>query len=126
MGKVKVKTWWQGLSESTQNLAKTITAIGTIVGSLVIVANFIVNQVNASTNAKIDELSSEMKKADKSQVLSTTRLELLYLMQNDPENVVEIEKVARYYFVDLGGDMYMTGLYSKWAVQHNAQTYFHD
>ena len=40
------------------------------------------------------------------------------------KNEAEIEKVARYYFVKLDGDWYMTGLYSKWAKEYNGDVSF--
>ena len=50
--------------------------------------------------------------------LAIMRLELMNLIQNDPDNVIEIEKYAREYFGD-GGNRYMTGMISNWCTEHN-------
>ena len=55
---------------------------------------------------------------------SLTRIELMLLIQHDPANTFEIEKVARHYFVDLGGNWYMAALYSDWAATYGGDTSF--
>ena len=37
------------------------------------------------------------------------------IKNNNLYHVVEIEEVARHYFYDIGGDWYMSELYSNWA-----------
>lgn len=46
------------------------------------------------------------------------------LIQNQPTNKVEVEKVARHYFVDLGGDWYASSFYSKWAAEYEGDITF--
>ena len=53
-----------------------------------------------------------------------TRNELLVMMKVDPNNVIGIERLAKYYFIDLKGDMYMTGMYSNWAKKYGGDTSF--
>ena len=46
----------------------------------------------------------------------------MVLMNHDPENVVAIERMAKYYFQELDGDLYMTQQYSDWAKQYGGDT----
>lgn len=46
------------------------------------------------------------------------------LIQNTPHNVVEIERLAKTYFIDLKGDLYMTSVYSAWAKEYGGDTSF--
>lgn len=60
-----------------------------------------------------------MQESDKQQNQAITRLELMNLMQTDADNVVAIEKMAKYYFQELDGDLYMTQKVSDWcSAQH--------
>lgn len=88
-----------------------ITVIGT---ACIGVGTWVAAQINASTNKKLDELSSQLDiiKVD------TTRTQLLTLINTSPDNEAEIMKVAQYYFGTLKGDWYMTSLFTKWAEEH--------
>jgi hypothetical protein len=61
-----------------------------------------------------DKLDTIIKKVDTAEE-NATRSQLLTLMSDYPNNESEILKVAQYYFQDLKGDWYMTGLFTKWA-----------
>ena len=60
-----------------------------------------------------------MEQANKKHEQTITRVELIALIEHDPNNTAAIEKTARYYFGDLNGDSYMLQKYSEWARQHN-------
>lgn len=94
-----------------KEFADILTAVGIIGAALVGVGTWCTHQINASTNEKLDTISSQMQDLK----LDTTRNQLLTLMKNYPDNEEEIMKVARYYFDDLNGDWYMTGLFIKWG-----------
>lgn len=85
-----------------------ITVIGT---ACIGVGTWSVTQINASTNAKLDSISSQVSELK----LDTTRNQLLILINNYPDNNDEIMKVAKYYFKVLGGDWYMTELFIEWG-----------
>lgn len=97
--------------KDTSDVIGAVTIIGT---ACVGAGTWCVTQINASTNKKLDELSSQLSdiKAD------TTRTQLLTLINTSPDNEAEIMKVAQYYFGTLGGDWYMTSLFTKWAEEH--------
>lgn len=47
------------------------------------------------------------------------RMQLLNLMQHNPENIDTILMVAKKYFVDLKGNWYMDSMFIEWAGKHN-------
>ena len=108
-----------------------VTRIGAIVSASIVIitaatgiCTWVSNQFQSMVSSQISELQQDVKNTDMRQEQSLTRLELIMLMEHDPENKAEIEKVARYYFVVLDGDWYMTGLYSKWASEYNGDISF--
>ena len=94
-----------------KDCADAITAVGVIGAALVAVGTWCTTQISASTNAKLDAISSQVTELR----LDTTRSQLLTLMKNYPDNEEEIMKVAKYYFKDLDGDWYMTRLFIEWG-----------
>lgn len=97
--------------KKTKSLADVITAVGTIGAAAVGIGTWCVTQMNAGTNQKLDTIIEKVDKAE----LDATRSQLLALMSDYPDNESEILKVADYYFNGLGGDWYMTDLFTKWA-----------
>lgn len=93
-------------------------------GAAIGLGNWVVESVNAKADSRIATLQKELDESNKRQELSTTRLELLSLMSHNPENVVEIEMLARHYFLELKGDFYMTEKYSGYARKYGADTSF--
>lgn len=106
------------ISENLKKISAVISAIGVIIGAFVGVGGWIVNQVNAESNEQIQALEARLDEAHKESQLGITRLELQGLINDTPENRAEIEKLARYYFIELKGDTYMTSMYSKWASEY--------
>ena len=51
----------------------------------------------------------------------TLRIQLMMLMQNQPENIDSILKLAETYFVKLHGDWYMSSEFKKWAKSHDVE-----
>ena len=97
--------------KKTKSLADVITAVGIIGAAAVGISTWCVTQINAGTNQKLDTIIEKVDRAE----LDATRSQLLALMSDYPENESEILKVADYYFNVLGGDWYMTDLFTKWA-----------
>lgn len=112
------------ISENLKKISAVISAIGVIVGAFVGVGGWIVNQVNAESNEQIQALEARLDEAHKESQLGITRLELQGLINDTPENRAEIEKLARYYFLELDGDTYMTSMYSKWATEYGGNIEF--
>jgi cytochrome c-type biogenesis protein CcmH/NrfG len=112
------KSFYDMFDKKAQRIAGTISAILVIGGALFGVGNWINNQVTSAISNQIQEFRQEVKASDNRQDQAITRLELMNLIQNDPTNVAGIEKLARYYFGDLQGNQYMTGMYSNWCREY--------
>lgn len=97
--------------KKTKSLADIITAVGIISAAAVGIGTWCITQINSGTNQKLDTIIEKVDKAE----LDATRSQLLALMSDYPDNESEILKVADYYFNGLGGDWYMTDLFTKWA-----------
>ena len=52
-------------------------------------------------------------------ILRVTRMELLNVIEKEPDNLDAILQVAEYYFIELNGNAYVHSIFEKWAKQHN-------
>lgn len=93
----------------------TIGAIIAIVGALTGALGWVQTQFTNAVSAQMSSLKEEMRASDQKTEIQITRLELMTLIDTQPENTAEIEKVARHYFHDLGADWYMTSIFSDWC-----------
>lgn len=116
----KVKSKWDTLNASSQRFASLITALCIIGGAFFGATNYIVAQLDSHIQGQMSDVKKDVAEIK----LSSTRNELLLMMENNPENVTEIEKIARKYFKDMNGDWYMSGLYSKWCKAHGGDASF--
>lgn len=110
------------MSERAKKISGIITAAAVIIGAITGVFSWVSSQFSAAVSNQIADFRNEVKASDDKQNQAITRLELLELMETDPENTVAIEKLARYYFGELNGDQYMTGKYSEWARSYGGDT----
>lgn len=51
----------------------------------------------------------------------TLRIQLLMILEHQPDNIDTILKLAESYFVELHGDWYMTSEFNKWAKAHDIE-----
>ncbi len=109
------RSLYDRFDKRAQRIAGTISAIIVIGGALFGVGSWLNDQVTNAIAAQIDDLKTTMQESDKQQNQAITRLELMNLMQTDSDNVVAIEKMAKYYFQELDGDLYMTQKVSDWC-----------
>lgn len=119
MGK---KTLYDKTDKKLQRIATTIGAIMAIIGAVTGVCSWVSSQFKNAVSAQISDFQQEVRDADKADKQATTRIELMVLINHDPYNVVAIERMARYYFQELDGDLYMTQKYSDWAKQYGGDT----
>ena len=113
--KLRLKNWPQ----KVKDFAALLSALIAIGGAVICGGKWLLTEANASTNTRIDALEAKIDKNYLEEKLSTTRLELMMLIANDPENVIEIEKLAKEYFnPPLNGNKYMTSVVSKWCDDH--------
>ncbi len=134
----KVKTIgekWGKLDHWLKRLISTVSSILVISGALIGAVSWVVHQANsqvtlvveqqvAPLSAEVIELKEQVSDYARNSELSITRLELSNLISHNPTNVLEIEKVARHYFVELGGDWYMSQIYSDWAREYGGDLAF--
>lgn len=104
--------------QKLKDFASLISAMIVIGGALAGAGQWIVHEVNASTNTRMDAIEKKIDDHQRSTELSVTRLELMTLIKTSPENVTEIERVGRYYFLTLEGDWYLSSLYSDWCAKY--------
>ena len=98
--------------------AATIGAIIAIIGALTGAVGWLQSQFANAVSSQISDFQQETRDADLRHEQAVTRVELMMLMEHDPENVVAIEQMAKHYFDELKGDKYMTSKYSAWAKQY--------
>lgn len=127
----RLETRWDNLDKWVKRILGAIATIGTIIGTVSGITGWVTTQLDNHLDSKvqtiiqqIETLDNKSDEADRKLELSNTRLELTTLIAHNPENVLEIEKVARYYFVDLGGDWYMSQIYSTWAREYGGDLTF--
>ena len=106
---------YNSADKKTQRIAKTIAAATVILTAAMGVCGWVSSQFESAVSAQINDFREENREYETRHEQAITRVELGMLMEHDPENVVAIEKMARYYFHDLDGDLYMTQKYSDWA-----------
>ena len=111
-------SFYDKADKNIQRWARTIGAIITIVGAILGLCTWISSQFQGVISSQINQLRTEIQDADKQTNIQITRLELLTLINTQPENVAEIEKVAKHYFQELGADWYMTKIFSDWCKEY--------
>lgn len=118
------KSLYNKADTKVQKIAKTISAIIVIIGAVTGACTWVSNQFAKAVSDQISEFQQETRASDAEMQQSITRVELLGLMEHDPENTVAIEKLARYYFTTLKGDKWMSERYSRYAKKYNLDTSF--
>ncbi len=114
----KRKLLSEKMSKKLQKTAAVVSAITVLVGAASSVCSWVSQHFADAVSAQINDFREEVKASDKAQNQAITRLELINLMQNDPTNIAAIEKMARYYFHTLDGDLYATQKYSDWCAEY--------
>lgn len=118
MARASLAKKYDKADKKLQRLSKTIGAIVAIVSVIMGACSWVNGQFQQAVAIQINEFREESRVADRKHEQAITRLELMNLIQNDPTNKAAIEKMARYYFIVLDGDLYVTERYSEWAEQY--------
>lgn len=118
----KKESLYDKADKNLRKWAATIGAIIAIVGALTGALGWVQTQFTNAVSAQMEGLKAEIQASDREQTQAITRVELLMLMTQDPENKAAIEKMARYYFKALDGDLWMTSRYSSWAREYGGDT----
>lgn len=120
MRKDNTKSKIKNFSQKVKDVSAFISAVLVIIGALIGCGSWLIREITASTNSRVDTLEQKIDDNYTKDELATTRLELMVLMEHDPDNVIEIEKLARHYFSDLQGNSYLTSVFSRWCKEHGA------
>lgn len=107
------------IAQRIKDSASLISAVLVVGGALVGAGNWIIKEVSATTNERIDALEAKIDTNQSKNELATTRVELIMLIEHDPTNTVEIEKLAKHYFIDLNGDTWATSVVSQWCKEQS-------
>lgn len=98
-------------AERVKLISGIITAVATIAGALGACYGFIKTELTSEVTSRLDALTEDMATIRQ----DTVRLQLLEMINGDPENVEGVLTIARTYFDELGGDWYMTAKFKAWA-----------
>lgn len=108
-----------------QRIASTIGAVVAIIGAASGIFGWIQSQFVNAISDQINDFRQEMKASNDAQDLAIMRLELMNLIENNPDNTVEIERLGKKYFnPPYNGDSYMSVIYSEWAKARGLDTSF--
>lgn len=118
MAKSEKKKLFDKVSDRAGKIAGLVSSALVIIGAITGAVAWMNTQIQDAISAQISDLKDTVQTSDKQQNQQITRLELMTLISTQPENVAEIEKVAKHYFQDLGGNWYMTSLYSNWCHEY--------
>lgn len=110
------------LSDRAKKISAIVSAVVVVVGALSGIFGWVSSQFTDAVSRQISGFQQEFRNANLKNEQAVTRVELMILMEHDPENVVAIEKMAKYYFQELDGDLYLTQKYSEWAKQYGGDT----
>ena len=86
--------------------------------------NTVMNNHEVDANKHIQIISKtvdDLKSISLDTRKDTLRIQLMLLIQNQPENIDSILKLAETYFMKLHGDWYMTSEFKKWAKMHDIE-----
>ena len=77
---------------------------------------FLINRRDRKGNlaAELSQTLNELRKNNSEQRLTLAKIELMLLISTYPDKTGDILDRAKTYFVDLGGDTYITGLFDEW------------
>ncbi len=78
-------------------------------------------RTNARASADNKEILNRLDAVEKRQIsseLASERNDLLTAIKIDENNSVEIMRIAKHYFLDLGGNSYASKPFAGWATRH--------
>lgn len=119
------KSLYDKADKKLQRASGTIGAIIVVIGAISGLFGWVQSQFTNAISTQINDFRQEVKASNDSQDLAIMRLELTNLIQNSPDNTVEIEMLGKKYFnPPYNGDSYMSVIYSEWAKARGLDTSF--
>lgn len=113
----RTKKLMEKANDNIGKIAGIVSGLVVIIGALTGTIGWLNSQLKDAIATQINEFRQEAKASDDAQNLAIMRLELMNLIQNDPENVVEIEMLGKKYFQS-GGNSYVSRYFSSWAKEY--------
>lgn len=111
----RAKKLMERANDNIGKIAGIVSGLIVIIGALTGTVGWLNSQLKDAIAVQINDFREETKQSDRKQEQAITRVELVTLMEHDPHNTVAIEKMAKYYFQELDGNLYMTQKFSDWA-----------
>lgn len=103
----------KSLPEGVKHAGAVISAIIVIISAVVSLDAWIMDRAINHLKEQFEPMREQIKAIK----LDTTRLQLLQMIEHKPDDKEGILKLARHYFVDLGGDWYATSIFNDWCIE---------
>lgn len=106
---------WKNLPDNVKKISTFISAIIVIITACGSVLSWFESKMTEYLDKRLSSVETTVNDIRQ----DTVRLQLDNLINNDSDNVESILTVARTYFIDMGGDWYMTEKFKQWGREHN-------
>lgn len=120
---------WDNLSERAQKISKLVSAIVVIASFVISCCAWGVGEMSkaidnhmAPLESQIAANSQEIKTFRAENEMRESRMELMNLIADYPDNVDDVLKAAEHYFVDLKGDYVADKAFEDWAAKHGVNS----
>lgn len=127
--KTKMMQKWDNLSERTQKVSKLVSAIVVIVSFVISCCTWGISEISnaidnhmAPLEAQIQENTKELQQFKSENEMRESRMELMNLIADYPDNVDDVLKAAEHYFIDLKGDYVADKAFEDWAAKHGVNS----
>lgn len=103
------------MSDAAVTIIVALIGSGLISGVVSIITKLIDRKWSKDDkDTDIENKLSELEENTNENKKDITRVQMLLLMSDYPDDKAEILKIAELYFKDMGGNFYMDSLFSKW------------
>lgn len=109
------------ISETAVTILVAVLGSSGLIGGIFSVINTVLSRKAARSDKQkeIEAKLAELEKATQENKMDATRVQMLLLMSDYPDDKQEILKIAERYFKDMGGNFYMDSLFSKWLKKND-------
>ena len=109
------------MSETAVTILVAVLSSSGLIGGIFSVINTVLSRKAARSDKQkeIEAKLAELEKATQENKMDATRVQMLLLMSDYPDDKQEILKIAERYFKDMGGNFYMDSLFSKWLKKND-------
>lgn len=105
----------KSIVERVKSFSALISAVVVIITTCGTILAWFENKMTEAIDKRLSNVENVMNDVRQ----DTVRLQLLQLMESDPDNVESILTVAHQYFIEMKGDWYMTEKFKQWGREHN-------